>query len=414
MLNGKIKQQQQQQQQKKRKEEEEREAKKSEKKKKYCYCEEEQSKRLRSAKRGDIILVVKGLACCKFVSLIMAFASANFASFLKDATDNEEVDIRDKAIEQRRRVTEKYHAAIERGRHPRSFGRVNDLWRHIKQAESRRTSVKRGQKLRKVSSLPTSLTPVEIDDKDGRVVARRRQLAHSSDDEYSDLSEQDGDPLYTTGVPTGDEFGSKPRSRSSSNVDRDGRGGGRPSSNLSWQKEKQGKRSAQRSKPASREEMYQVRPTSGDEADVHAQLEKQRKIEESHGSVERRTHKLGRRMSMFRVKDAAKKSLPRMVGRREIEGEAEGSGGKKNRKADRSEFESCQVILEKDKEIGEKRYTQRLVGLDGMSDTEYDPTPDMVQKNRKNEKLILELPKLPWRGRSTPKKNSKGLHPQLH
>ena len=126
-------------------------------------------------------------------------ASANFASFLKDATDNEEVDIRDKAIEQRRRVTEKYHLTNRTRRHPRSFGRVNDLWRHIKQAESRRTSVKRGQKLRKVSSLPTSLTPVEIDDKDGRVVARRRQLAHSSDDEYSDLSEQDGDPLYTTG-----------------------------------------------------------------------------------------------------------------------------------------------------------------------------------------------------------------------
>ena len=271
----------------------------------------------------------------------MAFASANFASFLKDATDNEEVDIRDKAIEQRRRVTEKYHAAIERGRHPRSFGRVNDLWRHIKQAESRRTSVKRGQKLRKVSLLPTSLTPVKINDKDGRVVARRRQLAQSSDDEYSDLSEQDGDPVYTTGVPSEYEIGTKPRSRSDSYIDRDGRGTSRPSSNLSWQKEEQGKRSAQRGKPTSREEMYQVRPTSGDEADVHAQLEKQKKIEESHGSVERRTHKLGRRMSMFRVKDAAKKSLPRMLGRREIEGDlAEASGGKKNKKADRKDFES--------------------------------------------------------------------------
>ena len=64
------------------------------------------------------------------------------------------------------------------------------------------------------------------------------------------------------------------------------------------------------SKPASREKMYQVRPTSGDEADVHAQLEKQRKIEESHGSVERRTHKLGRRMSMFSKRRGEKKFTP--------------------------------------------------------------------------------------------------------
>ena len=46
-----------------------------------------------------------------------------------------------------------------------------------------------------------------------------------------------------------------------------------------------------------------------------------------------------------------------------------------------------------------------------MSDTEYDPTPDMLQKNRKNEKLILELPKLPWRGAKHAKKKQQGLTP---
>ena len=158
--------------------------------------------------------------------------------------------------------------------------------------------------------------------------------------------------------------------------------------------------------------MYQVRPTSGDEADVHAQLEKQRKIEESHGSVERRTHKLGRRMSMFRVKDAAKKSLPRMVGRREIEGEAEGSGGKKNRKADRSEFESSPGHSGKrQRNRRKKRYTQRLVGLDGMSDTEYDPTPDMLQKKPEKRKTYFGATKVAMEGAKHAKKKQQGLTP---
>ena len=341
----------------------------------------------------------------------MAFGSANFASFLQDATDNEEVDIRDKAVEQRRRVTERYHAAIERGRHPRSFGRVNDLWRHIKQAESRRSSVKRGQKLRKVSSLPISLTPVKANDEDGRVVTRRRQLAQRSDDEYSDLSEQDGDPAYIMGIPNVKTIEDKPRSRSGSYADSTGRGIARRSSSLSWQKMKQEKRSAPRSKPSSREEMYQIRPLTGDEAGVNAQLEKQRKIEESHGSVERRTHKLGRRMSMFRVKDAAIKSLPRMVGRREMQGDVAGASGG-NRKADKSESGSLpEGYQKKRRNRREKRYTQRLVGLDGMSDTEYDPTPDMVQKKPEKRKTYFGAAKIARDGMKHAKKVQQGLTP---
>ena len=102
-----------------------------------------------------------------------------------------------------------------------------------------------------------------------------------------------------------------------------------------------------------------------------------------------------------------------MVEGEKMRGEAEGSGGKKNRKAIGVSSSLRQVILEKDKRNRrKKRYTQRLVGLDSMSDTEYDPTPDMLQKKRKNEKLILELPKLPG-GRSTPKKTARA-YPRLH
>ena len=54
-------------------------------------------------------------------------------------------------------------------------------------------------------------------------------------------------------------------------------------------------------------------------------------------------------------KRRGEKSLQELEG--EIEGEAEGSGGKKNRKQIGVSSSLRQVILEKDKEIGEKNDT---------------------------------------------------------
>ena len=332
--------------------------------------------------------------------------SGGFAAFLNDAQDTEELDVRDKAVEQRRQITERYHAAIERGRHPRSFGRVNDLWRHIKNAENRRTYVQRGQRLRRVSSLPTDLTPIKADEDRGSVKKRRELKGGSSSDEdfsnFSDDEEQYEDEVYTTEQGDGynnSEIRTRKNSYASVGSSRRGDNNNSRGSNSSRTKNrtssavmnlaglkaerKAAARKNSEGKPQSREAQYQVRPVSGDQVDIEAQLAKQKKIEDKHGSVERRTHKLGRRMSMFRVNDAAIKQLPRMVGRREMQGdEMVSSGGKKVKKYTEDELASVppEIANKRRKKMRKKRYTQRLVGLDGKGESEYDPTPDKVEK----------------------------------
>ena len=92
-------------------------------------------------------------------------------------------------------------------------------------------------------------------------------MAHSSDDEYSDLSEQDGDPLYTTGVPTGDEFDQAPVALVVMSIEMD-------VEEVARARTCRGKRRSKvnavhRGGAGQQRGRYQVRPTSGDEADVH-------------------------------------------------------------------------------------------------------------------------------------------------
>jgi hypothetical protein len=330
-------------------------------------------------------------------------SGGGFADFLNGLQQaNEEVDVRDKAVEQRRQITERYHAAIERGRHPRSFGRVNDLWRHIKNAEGRRTSVARGQRLRRVSSLPTELTPIKVKEEKRVRNVKRRSLnsAASSDDNSSDYSDDlddsdDGNEAYVTTRQHGYNNSNSLKSRSNSYGGNNSRASSRGQGNIrdrtrptgvlnmaALKAERKGKKD-EKSVPPSREAQYQIRPTSGDETDVVAQLQKQKRIEEKHGSVERRTHKLGRKMSMFRINDAAIKDLPRMVGRREMQGgNLVANGGKKSKKYSQDELSSVppEIAQARRRKMKKKRYTQRLVGLDGRGESEYDPTPDKVER----------------------------------
>ena len=55
-----------------------------------------------------------------------------------------------KAAEDRRKMTERYHMAVVRGRHPRSFPRNSALWVHANQSKARSVRLCRGQSLASV------------------------------------------------------------------------------------------------------------------------------------------------------------------------------------------------------------------------------------------------------------------------
>jgi hypothetical protein len=55
-----------------------------------------------------------------------------------------------RAAETRRRMTERYHAAVVRGRHPRSFPRTSALWVHANASKERSVRLLRGQSLASV------------------------------------------------------------------------------------------------------------------------------------------------------------------------------------------------------------------------------------------------------------------------
>jgi hypothetical protein len=238
----------------------------------------------------------------------------------------EELDSLAKAVDERRLYTERYHAAIERGRHPRSFRRENDLWKHISRADERRISVQRGQRLRRVSSVPT-----------GMVAPPSRGDDFSVDEGWG---EDDGGSTQSAG----NQFG-RPRSDSQ---------GSRRSSNASAGRQHgttPGLSMVHGNGEVSKVESA-IRPLTRGEIEIMAQLEKHKKKENKHGSVERRNHKLSRRMSMHRVSDAQMKGLAEMAGRREIDAE---HGSRRKMK---------------------KRYTQRLVGVETGGEKEYEPMSD--------------------------------------
>jgi hypothetical protein len=54
------------------------------------------------------------------------------------------------AAQTRRQMTERYHQAVVRGRHPRSFPRDSALWVHANQSKERSVRLKRGQSLASV------------------------------------------------------------------------------------------------------------------------------------------------------------------------------------------------------------------------------------------------------------------------
>ncbi len=60
------------------------------------------------------------------------------------------VNVQTRAAETRRKMTERYHKAVVRGRHPRSFPRNSALWVHANQSKERSVRLQRGQSLASV------------------------------------------------------------------------------------------------------------------------------------------------------------------------------------------------------------------------------------------------------------------------
>jgi len=60
------------------------------------------------------------------------------------------VQVQSRAAETRRKMTERYHMAVVRGRHPRSFPRDSALWVHANQSKERQVRLRRGQSLASV------------------------------------------------------------------------------------------------------------------------------------------------------------------------------------------------------------------------------------------------------------------------
>ena len=72
-------------------------------------------------------------------------SSSRLSSIVDDLEKS--TDLSRASVERRRVQTERYHAAVVRGRHPRSFPRKNDLWRFLESAKQRQASAARGQRL---------------------------------------------------------------------------------------------------------------------------------------------------------------------------------------------------------------------------------------------------------------------------
>ena len=78
--------------------------------------------------------------------------SSSTGSFVQDMSQeiNDAVQMQTRAADTRRKMTERYHAAVVRGRHPRSFPRDSALWVHAKESKQRQVRLQRGQSLASV------------------------------------------------------------------------------------------------------------------------------------------------------------------------------------------------------------------------------------------------------------------------
>ena len=230
--------------------------------------------------------------------------------------------------QQRRQTTERRHASIERGRHPRSFQRQhNDLWKHVDNSEVRRKSVFRGQGLRRVSS-----TMGQVEHYHPRVATNELKASHASS-------------LNTQQTETSKQEGGGPNNKKLE----------RKNTILNFallSAEDQRNKLQDLSRPS----------TEGEEIANHLA---ENNDEEKEFTTQRKIAGLSRRMSQFRIENASKRKLQPMLGRRELANKIENKGLRKLR---------------------QKRFTQRLVGLDGFGEKEYEPMSDKAFTKRRRKR----------------------------
>ena len=112
------------------------------------------------------------------------------------------------AAQTRREMTERYHLAVVRGRHPRSFPRDSALWVHTNQSKERSIRLKRGQSLASVvggdpsvfQSVTFQGSRISYDDIDGDPSYHPSQSAWSSQQGSGSGSLDLGAPPGTAGM----------------------------------------------------------------------------------------------------------------------------------------------------------------------------------------------------------------------